>query len=132
MLLIFRFVDTDLTDHHFVNCVLKNNTFLSLISECTIEFDYNMYMDDLYTETVAWAGPMVPSLLVIGFVLEATTRPPVTVVLLILASLAGIGIFFIINFTSILVVEATIKVLLMCAINVVTMVVLEGFPCYLR
>ncbi|KAF2904022.1 hypothetical protein ILUMI_02159 [Ignelater luminosus] len=127
-----RFVDTDLTEQHFVNCSSINNTFLSLVSDCTVDFDYNIYLDELFQETIAWAAPMVPALLLLGFILEATSRPPVLVVLLTLASLAGIGIFFLINFLSVLIVEATIKVLLMCAVNAITMVVIEGYPCHLR
>ncbi|KAF5270225.1 hypothetical protein FQA39_LY08439 [Lamprigera yunnana] len=127
-----RFIDTDLTEQHFLNCNLINNTFLSLLSGCVVDFDYNIYLNDLFEETVAWAGPMVPALLILGFVLEATSRPPVLVVVLILASLTSIGIFFLMNFISVVVIEATIKVLLICAVNTVTMVVIEGYPCHLR
>lgn len=100
--------------------------------DCTVDFDYNIYLEDLYQETYAWARPMLPALLIIGFVLEATSRPSVMITLLALASLVGIGIFFLYNFTSILIVEATIKVLLICTVNTVTMVVIEAYPCHLR
>lgn len=100
--------------------------------DCTVDFDYNIYLEDLYHETEAWAGPMLPALLIIGFVLEATARPPVIIILLVAASLVGIGIFFLFNFTSVLIVESTIKVLLICTINVITMVVIEAYPCHLR
>lgn len=128
----FRFVDTDLTTHDFVNCELLNNTFLSLLPDCTVDFDYNIYLEDLFQETDAWAWPMFPALLVIGFLLESTTRPPVIITLLVAASLVGIGIFFLYNFTSILIVESTLKVLLVCTINAVTTVVIEAYPCHLR
>lgn len=128
----FRFVDTDLTSHDFVDCDLLNNTFLSLMPDCTIDFDYNIYLEDLFQETEAWAGPMLPALLIVGFVLEATSRPPVIITLLVAASLVGIGIFFLYNFTSILIVESIMKVLLICTINAITMVVIEAYPCHLR
>ncbi|KAI4467048.1 synaptic vesicle glycoprotein 2 [Holotrichia oblita] len=127
-----RFFDTDLTEHHFINCNMINNTFIALISGCTIDFDYNIFVEDLYQETIAWAGPMLPALLVIGFMLEATTRPPEILMLLLLTSLTGIGIFFLSSFASVLVVEAIIKVFLICTLNVITIVVIEGYPCYLR
>lgn len=125
-------MDTDFTNNHFINCTMINNTFLSLISKCKVDFDFNIYLDDYYQETIAWAGPMVPSLLVIGFVLETTLRPPIVVVLLVMASLTGIGIFFLNTFTSILVVESLIKVLIVTALNAITMVIIEAYPCYLR
>ncbi|KAK9711068.1 Pentapeptide repeats (9 copies) [Popillia japonica] len=127
-----RFFDTDLTEHHFINCNMINNTFIALISGCAIDFDYNIFVEDLYQETIAWAGPMLPALLVIGFMLEATTRPPEILMLLLLTSLTGIGIFFLSSFASVLVVEAIIKVFLICTLNVITIVVIEGYPCYLR
>ncbi|XP_031329329.1 synaptic vesicle glycoprotein 2B-like isoform X2 [Photinus pyralis] len=127
-----RFIDTDLTEQHFLNCNLINNTVLSLLTDCVVDFDYNIYLNDLFKETIAWAGPMVPALLVLGFVLEATSRPPVLVLLLVLASVVSIGIFFLVNFVSTVIVEAIFKVLLICAVNVLTMVVIEGYPCHLR
>lgn len=100
--------------------------------DCTVDFDYNIYLEDLYHETEAWAAPMLPALLILGFVLEAITRPPLVIVLLVMASLVAIGIFFLYNFTSILIVEATVKVLLIGAVNVITVVVIEAYPCHLR
>lgn len=128
----FRFIDTDLTTHHFIDCTLVNNTVLSLVSDCLMDFDYNNYLGDLYQETLAWAGPMMPCLLFVGFILESILRPPIIVVLLVFGSLTGIGILFLSNFASVLVVEAIIKILLMCAVNAVTVVVIEAYPCHLR
>lgn len=105
---------------------------MSLISDCTVDFDFNIYLDDFYQETIAWAGPMVPAVLVVGFILETTLRPPIVVVLLVMGSLSGIGIFFLDTFASILIVESLIKVLIVCALNAITMVIIEGYPCYLR
>lgn len=133
MIILFsRFIDTDLENHHFINCNLANNTFLSLMSDCSIDFDYNIYLEYLFIETNCWGLPMVVCLLIIGIVLEATRRPPVMIVLLSIASLTGIGIFFLVNIMSVLIVETILKVLLMCAVHVVTMVVIEAYPCHLR
>lgn len=125
-------MDTDFTGDHFINCNLINNTMLSLVPECLSSFDYNTYLDDLYHETIAWAAPMVPVLLFIGFILETVSRSRILTVLLILGGIGGIGIFFTHNFVTVLVVEAMIKVWLMCAVNVITMIVIEGYPCHLR
>ncbi|KAJ8955881.1 hypothetical protein NQ318_005429 [Aromia moschata] len=127
-----RFIDTDLTDHHFVGCNLVNNTFLSLISDCTVDFDYNIYLEDLYDETLAWSGFMIPSLFFMGLILETTTRPPVVVVTLVLAALAAAGIFFASTSFIVMAVELIMKILVMCAVNAVTLVVVEGYPCHLR
>lgn len=97
-----------------------------------MDFDYNNFLEDLYEETIAWAGPMLPSLILTGFILEATLRPPVIVVLLVLGSLTGIGFFFLSHFASVLVVESINKLLVMCSINAITVVVVEAYPCHLR
>lgn len=125
-------MDTDFTADHFINCNLINNTMLSLVPECLSNFDYNTYLDDLYHETIAWAAPMVPVLLFIGFILETVSRSKILIVLLILGGIGGIGIFFTQNFVTVLVVEAMIKVWLMCSVNVITMIIIEGYPCHLR
>ncbi|CAH1110318.1 unnamed protein product [Psylliodes chrysocephalus] len=128
-----RFIDTDLTNHHFLNCSLINNTFLSLISDCIIDFDYNIYLEDLYEETLSWSGFMFSSLLFIGFILETASRPPVIIATFILAGVSAGGIFL--SSASVFIastVDLLMKIFLMCAVNALTMVVVEGYPCHLR
>ncbi|KAJ3637116.1 hypothetical protein MTP99_000599 [Tenebrio molitor] len=127
-----RFVDTDLTNHHFVNCTLSNNTFMSLISDCIVDFDYNIYLDDLYEDTLAWAGSMFPALLFMGFILETAARPPLIFTTMGTASITSIGIFFWTNTFVVTLIELTVKIMLMCAVNAITMVVVEAYPCHLR
>ncbi|XP_030760231.1 synaptic vesicle glycoprotein 2B-like isoform X2 [Sitophilus oryzae] len=131
-----RFIDTDLTDHHFVKCNLTNNSFLSLISNCVIDFDYNIYLDDLYDETLAWSGFMIPGLFLFGFLLDFTTRSRIIVILLLLASQVGGEILFIhfLGYSTIIftAVEIIVKVLLVCALCAISLVVVEAYPCHLR
>ncbi|KAF7267284.1 hypothetical protein GWI33_019474 [Rhynchophorus ferrugineus] len=131
-----RFIDTDLTDHHFLNCNLTNNSFLSLISNCVVDFDYNIYLDDLYGETLAWSCCMIPALFLFGFLLQFTTRSKIIAIVLLLASQAGAEILFIhvFGYSTIIftVVEVIVKVLLVCALNAISLVVVEAYPCHLR
>lgn len=75
---------------------------------------------------------MFSALLFMGFILETASRPPTIVVMLVLASLTGIGIFFMTNPFSVTTFELIMKILLMCTVNAVTLVVVEGYPCHLR
>ncbi|CAG9860560.1 unnamed protein product [Phyllotreta striolata] len=128
-----RFIDTDLTNRHFINCSLVNNTFLSLISDCIVDFDYNVFLDDLNDDTLAWAGFMFPALFFIGFVLETVPRPPVVIATFVLAGISAGGIFLVSTSAFIAsTVDLLIKIFLMCAVNGLTMVVIEGYPCHLR
>ncbi|KAJ3648424.1 hypothetical protein Zmor_020229 [Zophobas morio] len=127
-----RFVDTDLTHHHFINCTLSNNSFLSLISDCIVDFDYNIYLDDLYEDTLAWAGSMFPALLFMGFILETAARPPLIFTTIGIASMTSLGMFFWTSTFVVTMIELTVKIMLMCAVNAITMVVVEGYPCHLR
>ncbi|XP_060529867.1 synaptic vesicle glycoprotein 2C-like [Cylas formicarius] len=131
-----RFIDTDLRDYNFVGCVLVNNTFISLISECVVDFDYNIYLEDLYDETLAWSSFMVPTLFSYGFAMETVSRTRAVVITLALASQAGGGILFFHLFgysTMVFVaVEVVLKVLLVCSLNALTLVVVEAYPCDLR
>ncbi|XP_019877927.2 synaptic vesicle glycoprotein 2B-like isoform X2 [Aethina tumida] len=127
-----RFVDTDITEHNFINSILINNTFMAVISDCFVDFDFNIYMDDLYDETIAWSGTMFPVLFLLGFIIETVTRPPVIISLLLLAGIAGAGIFFLTTSVIVETIEVLIKIFLMCAVSVVTLVVVEAYPCHLR
>ncbi|CAH0552105.1 unnamed protein product [Brassicogethes aeneus] len=127
-----RFVDTDISKHNFAHCVEINNTFMSVTSDCFEDFDYNIYMDDLYDETIAWSGSMFPALFVLGFVIETISRPPVIITSLGLAAIAGSGIFLLTTSVIVEIVEVLIKIFLTCAVNVITLVVVEAYPCHLR
>lgn len=127
-----RFVDSDLTDRHFIKSLLINNTFLSLVSECLLDFDYNIFLTDIYDDTLTWAGSMFPALLFMGFILETVQRPPTIFIMLALASFCGLGMFYIITPFIINAFDLIIKVLIMCALNALTMVVIEAYPCHIR
>ncbi|KAG5888000.1 hypothetical protein JTB14_016624 [Gonioctena quinquepunctata] len=127
-----RFIDTDLSTHHFLNCTLTNNTFLSVISDCTFNFDYNIYIEDLHEETIAWSLLMAFSLAFVGFILETGSRRKLVMATMVLVGLTGAGIFFANYLYVINSIDALMRVLLTCAVNGVTVVVVEGYPCHLR
>ncbi|KAK9872516.1 hypothetical protein WA026_017983 [Henosepilachna vigintioctopunctata] len=127
-----KFIDTDLTDHHFLHSTLKNNTFMSLVAECPVDFDYNTFLPDIYYNTLDWADPMFISLFLIGFVMEVLQRPKVILFLSALASFTSIGMFYATTTFGVEMVEFIMKILLMCAVNALTIVVIESYPCHLR
>lgn len=103
-----------------------------MISECVVDFDYNIYVNDLFYETIAWSGSLYFLLIVGGFWMEGTSRPPVLVALLIAASLVGLGVFLFFNVLAVIVIQAVIKIFLVGSLSIVTMVVIEGYPCHMR
>lgn len=97
-----------------------------------VDFDYNIFLEDFYDETMTWAGLMFPVLFFMGFILETSSRPPIIIGTLVLASFASAGIFFISTSLIVTTVELFIKIFLMCAVNAITLVVVEAYPCHLR
>ncbi|CAG9813745.1 unnamed protein product [Phaedon cochleariae] len=129
-----RFIDTDLTTHHFVNCSLINNTFLSVISDCTTNFDYNNHLEELHQETTEWSTIMAVALVVLGFGLEcgkASRRRFMYVAMLVVGG-SAIGILFMADYTKARIIDVSMRVWLTCAVNALTLVVVEGYPCHLR
>ncbi|XP_044745626.1 synaptic vesicle glycoprotein 2B-like [Coccinella septempunctata] len=127
-----RFVDTDITDHHFLESTMRNNTFISLIFECPVDFDYNTFLPDIYYNTLDWADPMFLALFLMGFVMEATQRSKIILGLTALASFSSVGMFYMTNTFAVEMLEFILKILLMCAVNALTVVVIETYPCHVR
>lgn len=46
-------MDTDFTADHFKNCTLSNNTMLTLEKICTLDFDSNINLQQVFTENFA-------------------------------------------------------------------------------
>lgn len=111
---------------------MSNNTFLALSSECTLDFDYNIYLHDLYIETIWWTCAVMLGLILIGFLLGCCPRPVAITTLFTAAAVAAIGIFFLIDISSVLIVEAVLKSLMMCSMNGVIVATVEAYPCHLR
>nr|XP_023030215.1 synaptic vesicle glycoprotein 2B-like isoform X2 [Leptinotarsa decemlineata] len=125
-----RFIDTDLTAHLFMNCSLVNSTFLSVISDCTLSFDYNIYLEDLHVETLKWSLLMAIFLVFQGFI-SSRRFVIMTVMLLIGVS----SLMLLLYHQDIEGLESGLevtKVFLMCILSAVTVVVVEGYPCHLR
>lgn len=75
---------------------------------------------------------MFPTLFFLGFILETTTRPAIIIGTLVLAALASGGILLATNYFLVTTIDMLMRILLMCAVNVITLVVIEGYPCHLR
>lgn len=43
-----RFIDTDLTDRHFVNCTSNNTAIVRLHGSCDEDFEFNIFIDNLW------------------------------------------------------------------------------------
>ncbi|XP_066249429.1 synaptic vesicle glycoprotein 2B-like isoform X1 [Euwallacea similis] len=130
-----QFIDTDLMPHHFINCHLTNNTFLSLISNCAVDFDYNIYLDDLRREIEIGSILMVPVLLGTGLILAKNllSRSRILVVLWAVTCQTSLGILvFNYNFLLFSVIALALQLLLNAVLTVITLVVLEAYPCYIR
>lgn len=61
--LYLRFVDTDLTDQHFENCLITNVTVLSLSAGCPLDFDYNIYLEEVFHEHLVGQIAILPGAL---------------------------------------------------------------------
>lgn len=129
---LFRFIDTALTDYNFINCNLLNNSHLSVISECSINFDYNIYLEDLYLETITWAGFMFPALQFLSIISQTIPRPTVISGVLALATVTSTMFIFGTEYVIVTLVDIIVRVLLMCAVNILSLIVVEGYPCHLR
>lgn len=75
---------------------------------------------------------MFPTLFLLGFILETVTRPKIVIGTLLLAAVASGGILLATNLFVVTRIDMLIRILLMCAVNAITLVVLEGYPCHLR
>lgn len=111
---------------------MVNNTFLALSSECALDFDYNIYLEDLYKETVSWCVAMALGLIICGLLASCCPRPVAITTLLAMSAASAVGIFFLHDFYSVVVVEAVLKTCIMCAMNAVIVATVEAFPCHLR
>jgi hypothetical protein len=64
------FTDTDLTEQRFLNCRLINNTILSLTDGCTLDFDYNIHLEEVFVENLVGMCAMLPGAFLSGETIE--------------------------------------------------------------
>ncbi|XP_055635000.1 synaptic vesicle glycoprotein 2A-like [Toxorhynchites rutilus septentrionalis] len=59
-------IDTDLTERHFVDCLMNNVTTLRLLSTCDRDFEYNIYLDTVWKSHFGALLPAVVFMLMVG------------------------------------------------------------------
>jgi hypothetical protein len=67
-------VDTDLTDQHFENCLISNVTVLSLSAGCPLDFDYNIYLEEVFHEHLMGQFAILPGAIFSAFVIGKLGR----------------------------------------------------------
>lgn len=67
-------MDTDLTDQHFENCLMSNVSVLSLSAGCPLDFDYNIYLEEVFRQHLVGQLAIVPSAIFSAFAIGKLGR----------------------------------------------------------
>ena len=74
MIEYFRFIDTDLTDQHFENCVFTNTSLQSLSAGCPLDFDYNIHLEEVFQEHLVGQLAILPGALFSALAIDKLGR----------------------------------------------------------
>lgn len=77
-----RFIDTDLTDRHFVNCTSNNTAIVRLHGSCDEDFEFNIFFDNLWRANVSSVAASLLAVLLVGELLLRMDKTCVTLVFL--------------------------------------------------
>jgi VNT family MFS transporter (synaptic vesicle glycoprotein 2) len=69
-----RFVDTDLSNQHFENCLMSNITVLSLSTGCPLDFDYNILLDEVLFVQIAGHLAILPAAMLSALAIDKLGR----------------------------------------------------------
>ncbi|XP_049807229.1 synaptic vesicle glycoprotein 2B-like [Schistocerca nitens] len=127
-----RFVDTNLSDQHFKNCLLQNNTKLSLIPGCQKDFDYNIYLKEVFQENLVGQLAILPGAFISGFIIDKTGRVKVIGISMFLSSIAAFFIWFLDTDAAVMIFEAIFNFMFIAGWNVIDVITIESYPTHLR
>lgn len=71
---LYRLIDTDLTDRHFVNCTSNNTAIARLLGSCDEDFEFNIFMDNLWFANYASVMPTIMVVALAGEVLQRADK----------------------------------------------------------
>ena len=63
---IYRFIDTDLSERHFINCTKNNTEIVRVTTGCDQDFDYNIFLDAIWRSNLGGLIPAVIAMACIG------------------------------------------------------------------
>ncbi|KDR10619.1 synaptic vesicle glycoprotein 2B-like [Zootermopsis nevadensis] len=127
-----RFVDTDLTDQHFENCLITNVTVLSLSAGCPLDFDYNIYLEEVFHEHLVGQIAILPGALLSALAIGKLGRVKIIGLSMFLSSVHALCIWFLSSSTAMEIHEAVFNFIFMSGWNAMNIATIESYPTHLR
>lgn len=127
-----RFVDTDLSDQHFENCLMSNITVLSLSTGCPLDFDYNIRLDEMLIVQMAGQLAILPGAVLSALAIDKLGRVKVIGPSMYLSSLTAIGIWLLYSDRVMDLYGFVFNMIFISGWNAIEIATIESYPTHLR
>ncbi|PNF42036.1 hypothetical protein B7P43_G12228 [Cryptotermes secundus] len=127
-----RFVDTDLSDQHFENCLMSNITVLSLSTGCPLDFDYNIRLDEVLIGQMAGQVAILPGAVLSALAIDKLGRVKVIGLSMYLSSLTAIGIWLLYSDRVMDLYGFVFNMFFISGWNAIEIATIESYPTHLR
>lgn len=127
-----RFVDTDLSDQHFENCVMSNITVLSLSTGCPLDFDYNIHLEEVLMIQTFGHLVILPGAMFSAFAINKLGRVKVIGLSMFLSSVTALCIWFLYSDRVVDFYGLLFNFFFISAWNAIDIATIESYPTHLR
>ncbi|XP_059473712.1 synaptic vesicle glycoprotein 2B-like [Neocloeon triangulifer] len=121
-----------ITSGRFEHCNLVNNSILSLSQGCHLDFDYNLHLQDIFTENLVGQLALLPGALVCAFLVDRVGRIKIIGVTFLLAALISPFIWLLDSGRAIIAFESVLNLFFVAGWSSLAIATLESYPTHLR
>ncbi|XP_053696577.1 synaptic vesicle glycoprotein 2C-like [Sabethes cyaneus] len=125
-------IDTDLTERHFINCLMNNITTLRLLSTCDRDFEYNIYLDSLWKSHFGALLPGIIFMLMVGEGSHRFGRSRVAILCFGFSICLSITFAFLYHDLQVVWTAGSAQGLMLAGIAALTLLAIENYTTMLR
>ncbi|CAB3373530.1 Hypothetical predicted protein [Cloeon dipterum] len=121
-----------ITSGRFERCLLVNNSILSLAQGCHLDFDYNIHLQDIFTENLVGQLALLPGAFVCAFLVDRVGRIKIIGATFLLAAVISPFIWLLSSGRAIIAFESVLNLFFVAGWSSLAVATLESYPTHLR
>lgn len=128
----FRFIDTDISSHNFIDCKINNSKIVRLNSTCDMDFDYNIFTWSVWRSNLGGLIPCILAILSVGEAIQRIGRAPVASLTFTIAMILCVILGFVVKDEIVIWIGGCAQGFILAGLTALTLFAVETYTTVIR
>lgn len=127
-----RFIDTDVSEHSFIDCIVNNTKITRLNGSCEMDFDYNTFIASIWKANLGGLIPCILAILSVGEAIQRLGRTTVATCCYSISMILCVTLGFVVKDEIVIWIGGCAQGFILAALTALTLFIVETYTTSIR